>query len=159
MHVVPVAFFYNIANGFHNIPSFLLDDHTVRRRDDITGFGSGLKVAGMEFVLSSYEALSGVAVLPYKGIKESGIKGFGKGVIAGVGGIPFKIGAAVFALPGYTLKGAERQVEKRKDRPLRAKILQIRLQQCITQFKDADQITKDNILKRWRNIEAQNRTN
>lgn len=136
------------------MPSFLFDDHTVRRRDDITGLGSGLKVAGKEFALSSYEAISGIVVLPYKGAKESGAKGFGKGVIAGIGGIPFKAGAAVFALPGYTLKGAERQLEKRKDRPLRAKILQIRLQQGIAEFKHADQDVKDSILKRWRDLEA-----
>jgi sterol 3beta-glucosyltransferase len=44
--VAPVAFFYNIANGFHNAPSFLFNDETVRRRDNITGLGSGVKVAG-----------------------------------------------------------------------------------------------------------------
>lgn len=149
---MPVAFFYNIANGFHNVPSFLFDDHSVRRRDDITGFGSGVKVAGKEFALSSYEAVSGIVTLPYKGAKDAGAKGFGKGVLAGIGGIPFKAGAAVFALPGYTLKGAERQMEKRKDRPLRAKILQVRIQQGIAEFRFADQELKENILKRWKEL-------
>lgn len=41
----PVALFYNVANGFHNAPNFVLSDHTVRRRDNITGFQSGVRVA------------------------------------------------------------------------------------------------------------------
>lgn len=43
--VAPIGFFYNLANGFNNAPSFILHDETVRRRDKITGFGSGVKVA------------------------------------------------------------------------------------------------------------------
>jgi sterol 3beta-glucosyltransferase len=43
--VAPVALFYNLANGFHNAPNFILHDRTVRRKDNITGFGSGVKVA------------------------------------------------------------------------------------------------------------------
>jgi hypothetical protein len=42
--VAPVALFYNLANRFHNGPSFFLNDYIVRRRDNITGFGSGVKV-------------------------------------------------------------------------------------------------------------------
>jgi sterol 3beta-glucosyltransferase len=43
--IAPVVFLYNLANGFHNAPSFILNDTTVRRRDKITGLGSGAKVA------------------------------------------------------------------------------------------------------------------
>ena len=43
--IAPVAFFYQLANGFHNAPSFIFHDDTVRRRDNITGLGSGVKVA------------------------------------------------------------------------------------------------------------------
>jgi len=86
---------------------------------------------------------------------KSGAKGFGKGLLAGIGGIPFKIGSAVFALPGYSLKGVERQLGKRKDRPLRAKILQVRLQQGIAAFKHADEETKSKVLKRWMLLQAQ----
>lgn len=42
----PVAVFYNVANGFHNAPNFMFNDHTVRKRDNISGFRSGVKVAG-----------------------------------------------------------------------------------------------------------------
>jgi hypothetical protein len=51
--LAPVAFFYNLANGFHNAPSYFFHDETVRKRDNITGFGSGAKVAGKVCLISS----------------------------------------------------------------------------------------------------------
>lgn len=44
--LVPVSLFYNLANGFHNAPSYLLNDQTIRKRGKITGLKSGVKVAG-----------------------------------------------------------------------------------------------------------------
>lgn len=43
--VAPVAFFYNVANGFRNMPSYLITNEVHRQRDEIIGFGSGLSVA------------------------------------------------------------------------------------------------------------------
>lgn len=42
----PIAFFYNVANGFRNLPSYAIRNDPARRRDEITGFGSGCKLAG-----------------------------------------------------------------------------------------------------------------
>ena len=42
----PVALFYNMANGFRNLPSYAIRNDPGRRRDEITGFGSGCKLAG-----------------------------------------------------------------------------------------------------------------
>jgi sterol 3beta-glucosyltransferase len=42
----PVAFFYNVANGFRNLPSYAIHNDPARRRDEITDFGSGCKLAG-----------------------------------------------------------------------------------------------------------------
>lgn len=50
-----MAFFYNLANGFHNVPLYFFHDDTVRKRDKITGFGSGVRVAGK--VWFSYETI------------------------------------------------------------------------------------------------------
>lgn len=79
----PVAFFYNIANGFHNYPSYGTGGREVRRRDEITGLGSGLRTAGKEFVLGFWDAFSGLVEKPYLGTKEEGPKGLAKGVWAG----------------------------------------------------------------------------
>lgn len=176
-----MAFFYNIANGFHNAPSFILNDTTVRRRDNITGFGSGVKVAGkvwasssfslsfplppsslyllihplpppQEFALSLYEAISGLVTQPYHGLRTQGATGLLKGTGKGFGGLILKSGAAAFAIPGYTLKGLERQLEKRRDRLLKATLLSTRMRQGISEYQNITKGEEESILSRWREL-------
>jgi hypothetical protein len=85
----PVALFYNVANGFRNFPSYAIHNDPVRRRDEITGFGSGCKLAGKEFVLGFGDALLGIVRHPYLGAKQEGALGFGKGLGRGLGGLYF----------------------------------------------------------------------
>ncbi|KAG9230525.1 hypothetical protein BJ875DRAFT_384927 [Amylocarpus encephaloides] len=149
---VPVSFFYNLANGFHNAPSFYFGDETVRRRDNITGLGSGVKVAGKEFAFGLYDGITGVVTQPYNGAVRDGTIGFVTGVGKGAGGLVFKTCAAAFSLPAYTLKGLEKQFQKRHDRPLKAKILAIRLKQSLTEFERASHADKDEVIERWRTL-------
>lgn len=79
---VPVAFFYNIANGFHNAPSNFFNTD-VRHRDEITGLGSGIKTAGKEFCYGFWEAFSGVIMKPYEDTSRMGAKGVGRGLLRG----------------------------------------------------------------------------
>jgi hypothetical protein len=157
----PVSLFYNLANGFHNAPSFLLNDNTVRRRDNITGFGSGLKLSGKEFTLGLFDAFTGLVYQPYLGAAagsssgiSGGVVGFGKGVGKGLGGFVFKVGAAGLGIPGYTLKGIERQIEKRKDRMLKADILVVRLRQGIWEFGAVDEEERKKILAAYEKLVA-----
>jgi hypothetical protein len=114
----PVALFYNVANGFHNAPAVFLSDPTVRVYPPITGLTSGLVRSGREFSLGLYDAVTGLVVLPYIGYSNSASKGQSsavglvKGVGKGIGGLVLKTGAAVAGLPGYGLKGLEREVER-----------------------------------------------
>ena len=89
----PVALFYNVANGFHNVPSHGLAAVPVRRRDPITGLGTGAKAAGKGFALGIWDGLSGVVRWPYKGAEKEGFKGFGKGLISAWLGLYGNIGA------------------------------------------------------------------
>jgi hypothetical protein len=82
----PVALFYNVANGFRNLPSYAIHNDPARRRDEITGFGSGCKLAGKEFVLGFGDAFLGIVRHPYLGAKQEGALGFGKGLGRGLGG-------------------------------------------------------------------------
>lgn len=43
------------------------------------------------------------------------VEGLGIGVVRGVLGLPLKLGAAAFAVPGFTLKGLEKEIQKRQD--------------------------------------------
>lgn len=89
----PVAMFYNVANGFHNYPSYTMNASEVRRRDEITGLGSGLRASGKELVFGLWDAFSGIVTKPYKGAKAEGAKGFGKGVWNGGVGLFYNVGA------------------------------------------------------------------
>jgi sterol 3beta-glucosyltransferase len=89
---------------------------------------------------------------PYRDTKEQGVVGFGKGVGRGVGGLVLKSMAAIFALPAYTLKGAEKQIEKRRDRGLQAELIKIRLRQGLSAFQLATEEEKQEVLKRWREL-------
>ncbi|KAH7131452.1 glycosyltransferase family 28 domain-containing protein [Dactylonectria estremocensis] len=146
----PVALFYNVANGFHNFPSYTMNATEVRRRDEITGLGSGVRAAGKEFFYGFYDAFSGVVVKPYKGAKDEGARGFGKGVWNGGIGFFYNIGASIFGLPGYTLKGIEKECSRRHLGKLKAEILLIRLRQGIDDFRKATPAEKEEVVQRWK---------
>lgn len=145
----PVAFFWNTANGFHNFPSYGFAGVQVRRRKPITGLGSGLKVAGNEFVLGFWEAFSGIVMEPYKGTKAEGAKGFGKGIWRAGKSFFFNTGAAIWGLPGYSLKGVEKALSKRQLTKLKAEIMLIRIRQSIIKFKESTPEQRDEVEKRW----------
>ncbi len=150
----PVAFWYNLANGCHNMPSYGLWSVQVRRRDEITGLGSGVKTAGKEFVLGFYDAFSGLVVLPYQGAKAEGGKGFGKGVLQAWRSLLMNIGAATFGLPGYTLKGIEKQCMKYGLPKLRAEVLLIRLRKTIDEYQNAPEEEVAEACRRWKSLHS-----
>jgi hypothetical protein len=115
----PVNFFYQVANGFHNAPSTMFHDRTVRVRDPpITGFKSGLQVAGKEVIFGVYDGITGLATQPASGYKDGKTRkggaalGAAKGVGRGITGVVSRAGAIGFGVPGYTMKGIEMQFRK-----------------------------------------------
>ncbi|KAH6604456.1 glycosyltransferase family 1 protein [Trichoderma cornu-damae] len=147
---LPVAFFYNIANGFHNCPSCGYAGVEVRRRDQIIDFETGLVAAGKEFTLGIWEAFSGVVIFPYKSIHEEGAKGIGKGVWRGSKGFVSNLGASAFGLPGYALKGVEKELQKHHLTNCKAEIILIRLRQGIEAFRNATPQERDEVVRRWK---------
>lgn len=144
----PISLFYNIANGFHNYPSYRLSIE-VRRRDEITGLGSGLRTAGKECAYGLYNAFTDMVTKPYKGAKEEGVRGFGKGVVHGGLSLVYNTGAAIFGLPGYTLKGIEKEFHKHHLTKLRAEVYLIRLRQGIAELQSTTEEEKAAVVKRW----------
>lgn len=119
MFTAPINFFYQVANGFHNAPATFFHDRTVRIRSPaITGFGSGLQVAGKEVIFGLYDGVTGLVTQPINGYKDGQTRkggvawGATKGVGRGLSGVVFKLGAVAFGVPGYTLKGAEMQFRR-----------------------------------------------
>jgi hypothetical protein len=97
-----------------------------------------------------FDGVTGLAFHPYRVARKEGAKGFGKGIGKGVGGLVFKSTAAVLGIPGYTLKGLEKQIEKRFDRELKAKILSVRLRQGMAAYGRATKEQKAEIISRWK---------
>lgn len=79
----PMNFCMGLARGFRNAPS-LYNDDTVRPTEKVTGFSSGLKVAGKEFGFGLFDGITGLVTQPLKGAEKEGgaglLKGFGKGI-------------------------------------------------------------------------------
>jgi hypothetical protein len=146
----PVALLYNLANGFHNMPSYSLCSVPVRRRDEISGLGSGLRTAAKEFVMGNYDAWSGLVLHPYKGAKAGGAKGFGKGVFTGGRGLLSNTAAAICGLPGYAFKGVEKEFAKRRLTRLHAELLLIRLRQSVEEYKAATEAERQEAVSRWK---------
>ncbi|RAR07338.1 glycosyltransferase family 1 protein [Stemphylium lycopersici] len=142
----PVALFYNMANGFRNFPSYAIRNDPARRRDEITGFGSGCKLAGKEFVLGFGDALVGIARHPYLGAKQEGALGFGKGLGRGLGGLYFHSMAAIFGVPGYFLKGIERALLARHLTAVQAEIFFIQLRRSGVGFRGASDAEKADLV-------------
>ncbi|KAF9694720.1 hypothetical protein EKO04_007312 [Ascochyta lentis] len=150
----PVALFYNIANGFRNLPSYTIRNDPARRRDEITGFGSGCKLAGKEFVLGFGDALQGVVRHPYLGAKQEGPLGFGKGIGRAFGGFYCHLMAAIFGLLGYFLKGLERGLLARRLTTLQAEIFLIQLRRSSLDFRRATEAEKVEVVERWKMLQA-----
>ena len=88
----PMNFCLGLAKGFRNIPR-LYNDDTVRPIEKVTGFNSGLKVAGKEFGYGFYDGISGLVTQPIRGAEKEGFGGFVKGIGKGIGGLIAKPGA------------------------------------------------------------------
>ena len=102
---LPLKLWNATALGFHNAPR-LYGDKTVRPAPQkITGFRSGAKAAGDEFVFGIYDGVTGLVRLPYLEVQEEGIAGLPKGVARGVGGFILKPISGVLGLGAYTFKG------------------------------------------------------
>lgn len=106
----PMDFTLGLAQGFHNAPRLYGDN--VRETYKVTGFQSGIKAAGKELSLGLYDGISGLVTQPIKGAKEEGAVGLVKGFGKGVGGVFLKGGAAFWGIPGYTMKGIHREIQK-----------------------------------------------
>ncbi|KAI8941132.1 hypothetical protein NX059_002370 [Plenodomus lindquistii] len=149
----PVSFFYNVANGFRNSPSYVLTNEVHRRRDEITGLGTGLTVAGKEFVLGFYEAFAGVVRHPYVAAQQEGVIGVPKGIGRGFWGFGCHILASLFAIPGYTFKGIEAALRKHQTTSLQAELYLIRLRQAIHDLEQTSEEERLEVVETWKRLQ------
>lgn len=110
--MAPIELYFALCQGFHNAPRLYGDD-TVRRPPHVTGFKSGLRAAGNEFVFGIYDGFTGVVRLPIRHARNGGgVRGFVKGFGMGIMGFVLKDISAGIGPMAYVLKGVAKQADR-----------------------------------------------
>lgn len=144
----PLNFTMGLARGFRNAPR-LYNDDTIRPEERVTGFRSGLKVAGKEFGLGFYDGLSGLVMHPIKGAEKEGGIGLLKGVGKGIGGLILKPAAGVWSIPAYTMQGVHAEVRNLFGRSSINYIISSRVVEGRQQLETATVEEQKDIIARW----------
>ncbi|WEW54665.1 hypothetical protein PRK78_000085 [Emydomyces testavorans] len=149
----PMNFALSVAKGFHNAPKLYGDD-TVREREKITGFQSGLRAAGKEFGYGFYDGISGLVTQPLRGGRKEGAKGIIKGIGKGIGGLILKPGAGIFALAGYPLSGIHKEVQKFWGTSVECYIVACRTKQGFDEWNQSTEEERRAAYCRWYSLGA-----
>ncbi|KAI1384784.1 uncharacterized protein F4822DRAFT_416249 [Hypoxylon trugodes] len=110
---IPLVFGHGVAKTFHYIPSLYHDD-TVRKWPKITGFPSACAASFQVLWWGILDGLTDWVVLPYKGAKKEGVKGFFKGMAKGFGSVIFKLGAGAVGFATHPFFGIYKEAAKFK---------------------------------------------
>ena len=145
---MPMNFCMGLARGFRNAPK-LYNDDTVRPAEKVTGFASGLKVAGKEFGFGLYDGLSGLVTQPLRGAEKEGGRGLLKGVGKGIGGLVLKPAAAFWSLPAYAMQGVHAEVRNLFARSSNNYIITSRVHQGREDLAVATEEEQRDIIMRW----------
>jgi UDP:flavonoid glycosyltransferase YjiC (YdhE family) len=144
----PMDFTMNLTRGFHNAPK-LYGDETVRKHDKVTDLKSGIRAATKEFGFGMYDGITGLVTQPMKGASKEGAAGFMKGIGKGIGGIALKPAAAIFAIPGYTMKGVYKELQKNFGSSVNNYIVAARTAQGFDEFQAASPEERADVVMRW----------
>ncbi|KAI1424531.1 hypothetical protein F5Y12DRAFT_448742 [Xylaria sp. FL1777] len=144
----PMNFCMGLARGFRNAPS-LYNDDTIRPTEKVTGFSSGLKVAGKEFGLGLFDGITGLVTQPLKGAEKEGGAGLLKGFGKGIGGLVFKSGAAIWGIPAYTMAGVHAEIRTMFAQSAHKYIVASRMSQGNEDFNISSAEERDDIEMRW----------
>jgi UDP:flavonoid glycosyltransferase YjiC (YdhE family) len=150
----PMDFTMNLSKGFRNAPKLYGDD-SVRKPEKVTDFKSGIRAAGREFGFGMYDGITGLVTQPMKGAQKEGAAGFFKGIGKGIGGIALKPGAAVFGIPGYTMQGVYKEMQKQMGSSVQNYIIAARTAQGYEEWSGASAEERSDVVRRWQVLETQ----
>ncbi|KAI9371602.1 UDP-Glycosyltransferase/glycogen phosphorylase [Aspergillus egyptiacus] len=101
---IPLA----LTEGLRNVPRYYGEEP--RDHGPVTDIKSGFTVAGKGFALGMAEAISDVAVQPYRGLQEAGPRGAITGLGKGMANMASKAGCAMFGVFAYPSAGIARSL-------------------------------------------------
>ncbi|KAH7369987.1 glycosyltransferase family 1 protein [Rhexocercosporidium sp. MPI-PUGE-AT-0058] len=110
-----------LTEGLHHMPRLYGEE--VRNYGEVKDWKSGGVVAGKTLGYGFMDGLSGTTTKPYKGAKEGGWAGFGKGLGKGGAGLVTGPGAGMFGLFAYPLQGMYKSMIPSTLSPAQRKIL------------------------------------
>lgn len=145
-------FSLSLAKGFHNAPKLYGDD-TVRKSEPVTDLRSGIMAATKEFGYGMYDGITGLVTQPMKGAQKEGTAGFFKGIGKGLGGVWLKPGAAIFGIPGYTMKGIHRELQKQFGSSVQDYIIAARTAQGYDEWQQTSPEERKDVVQRWQAIQ------
>lgn len=148
----PMDFTMALTKGFHNAPKLYGDD-TVRKQSQVTDFRSGAKAAAKEFGLGMYDGITGLVTQPMRGAAKEGPAGFIKGIGKGIAGIALKPGAAIFGIPGYTMKGIYKEMQARFGSSVQNYIIAARTAQGYDEWQASTPQEREEIVRRWKSLQ------
>jgi UDP:flavonoid glycosyltransferase YjiC (YdhE family) len=148
----PMDFTLGVARGFHNAPK-LYGDETVRKADQVTDFKSGVKAAAKGFGLGMFDGITGLVSQPIQGAQKEGPAGFFKGIGKGIGGIVFKPSAAIFSIPGYTMMGVYKEMQKVFGSSVQGYIIAARTAQGYDEWQRSDVQERRLVIERWKEMQ------
>ncbi|KAK3642642.1 hypothetical protein LTR56_010690 [Elasticomyces elasticus] len=148
----PMDFTMGLAKGFHNAPKLYGDD-TVRKPAQVTDFRSGVTAATKEFGYGMYDGITGLVTQPMRGAAKDGPAGFFKGIGKGIGGIALKPGAAIFGIPGYTMKGVYKEMQKQFGSSVQNYIIAARTAQGFDEWQASSVEERQDIVIRWKALQ------
>ncbi|KAI1081882.1 glycosyltransferase family 1 protein [Whalleya microplaca] len=144
----PMNFCLGLARGLRNAPS-LYNDDTIRPTEKVTGFGSGLKVAGKEFGFGMFDGITGLVTQPLRGAEKEGGIGLLKGFSKGIGGLVLKPAAAFWSIPAYTMAGVHAEIRSLFARSAQQYIVASRIAQGNDDFTNSSSGEREDIEARW----------
>ncbi|KAH9892140.1 glycosyltransferase family 1 protein [Xylariomycetidae sp. FL2044] len=150
----PMNFCMGLARGFRNAPS-LYNDDTIRPTEKVTGFGSGLKVAGKEFGFGLFDGITGLVTQPLSGAEKEGGMGLLKGFGKGIGGLVLKSAAGIWSLPAYAMAGVHAEIRSLFAQSALRYITASRIAQGQDEFGTSSVQERADIMLRWADHKGQ----
>lgn len=141
---IPLA----LTEGLRNVPRYYGEEP--RDHGPITDISNGFAVAGKGFAWGMAEAVSDMAVKPYRGMQQDGAKGAVKGIGKGVSNMASKASCAMFGVMVYPSAGIAKSLQNSIHSRTRKSIIKARHGEGLWMLESGQYMDTDKIVDAFR---------